>query len=335
MLKGFSVIVCTYNGKNRLKSTLLSISKLQSKLDFEFLLIDNASTDGTSNWVLEFWKKNNISIPIRVFEEKKAGLMNARIRGIQEAKYEFLLFCDDDNELAFDYLDIAQDIFHNFPKVGVIGGMGEIPISLSIPEWFSFYQKSFAIGPQQSESGMLYQKPSHIYGAGAFFRRKPLSNLIEAGYQFFLSGRTQEQTISGDDLELCWLMQLVGYQIYYSNELKFIHHIDLERLNTNYLIQMKTGTSLGSALLFAYRSYFQNQKRSIESFKKEYLIQWVKIGSVLLKNRIKYFYQNKTWNSELALSILNSRFISFSTFRKQSVLIYSQLQNFEEYWNLD
>lgn len=332
MAKGFSVIVCTYNGINRLSSTIEAISVLKSEIDFEFLLVDNASTDGTREWVLDFWNKKNISIPISVVVEKQPGLMNARIRGIKEAKFDYLVFCDDDNELANNYLEVVHSIFEMNPKVGVIGGKGIIPDLNSVPDWFLEYQKSFAIGPQQGESGIINEWPSFVYGAGASFRKMPLIQLINSGYKFQLKGRTQKVTISGDDLELCWLMQLMGYQIYYSQDLKFIHHVETSRVNTDYLIKMKSGTSMGSALLFAYQSYFQGKTKSNFQYTIEYSRKWIWYGLLWLKNLTGNYSKKIDWRTELAMSILKTRFTSFSLFRRQSLFTYQQLKKFSENW---
>ncbi|EAZ82453.1 glycosyltransferase family 2 protein [Algoriphagus machipongonensis] len=333
MIEGVSIIVCTHNGKNRLEPTLSSFTKLKSRFPIELILIDNGSSDGVGNWVKEWWEINLVKVPIKVFQEQNPGLMNARIKGIQESSFDFLLFCDDDNELSFDYLEIGINLFLNNPKVGVIGGYGEIPIGYSVPDWFHSYQKSFALGPQALASGVLTEKLSYVYGAGSFFRREPLIRLIEKGFQFQLTGRTQGRLISGDDLELCWLMQLMGYQIYYCDSLRFVHHLGESRISTNYLIQMKSGTSFGSALLFGYKSYFENPTKSSLLYFLQYLKNWSLSGLIYTKNWINFLFQTPEWEGRMAVLILKSRFISFSTKWKKSLLTFNQLKNFSENWN--
>jgi len=50
---GLSLVICTYNGVQRLKKVFehLAILDIPKELNWEVLVIDNASTDETSNWI--------------------------------------------------------------------------------------------------------------------------------------------------------------------------------------------------------------------------------------------------------------------------------------------
>jgi glycosyltransferase involved in cell wall biosynthesis len=47
-MNGISIIICTYNGKQKLEETLLAILKLEATFSWELLIVDNASTDDTA-----------------------------------------------------------------------------------------------------------------------------------------------------------------------------------------------------------------------------------------------------------------------------------------------
>src|SRR5262249_16813288 len=57
----------------------------------------------------------------RVIREDQLGLSSARLRGIQEASADLLVFVDDDNVLAQDYLWQAIRIEREWPMLGVWG----------------------------------------------------------------------------------------------------------------------------------------------------------------------------------------------------------------------
>ena len=91
-----TVALCTHNHADRLVRTLADLAQLKSPVSpWEFLVIDNASTDTTpallaaSGWRLA-------DMDIRIVREEKLGLSNARNRALQEARGEYILFMDDD-----------------------------------------------------------------------------------------------------------------------------------------------------------------------------------------------------------------------------------------------
>ena len=335
MRGGVSIILCTFNGKDRLASTLEAIKKLEPDVPKELVLVDNGSNNGTGEWVQHYFETGDLGIPCRYIFEAKPGLIYARIAGIKSAAFDLLLFCDDDNALASDYLKLGSRLFQSDVKMGVLGGYGIPVFGGAEPDWLRSYQKSFALGPQAAKSGRLGEVPSHVYGAGSFFRKEPLLGLINSGYRFYLTGRTKTQTISGDDLELCWLMQLIGFDIHYSENLKFFHTMPQSRLTTDYLIKMKSGTASGSALLFTYRYFLRNRNSGAFGYSLAYSSQFLKAGLIHFKHNWIRKDGKETWESDLARTILASRWNSFRENFSASRALFAQLQSKKEFWKLN
>jgi len=86
-----SLIIPAYNEEKYIKECLDSIFASGAKF-FEVVVVDNGSTDRTSEIVLAY---ENVRI---VFEEKK-GVMNARQRGIDETSGEIVAFVDADTKM--------------------------------------------------------------------------------------------------------------------------------------------------------------------------------------------------------------------------------------------
>ena len=97
MQDGISLIICTYNGKDKLVKTLTAIGQLEAKCNWELLIVDNASTDGTGNVVKELL--TTAVFDWKLLQEVNPGLIHARLCGLRAAKYGILLYCDDDNTL--------------------------------------------------------------------------------------------------------------------------------------------------------------------------------------------------------------------------------------------
>src|SRR5262249_24571966 len=113
-----SVIVCTHNPRRDYLDRALGALAAQSlpKPDWELLLVDNASQQRLADMYDIAWHERS-----RHVREDTLGLTSARLRGITEAVGELLVFVDDDNVLAPDFLERAQGIPRQYPHVTVFG----------------------------------------------------------------------------------------------------------------------------------------------------------------------------------------------------------------------
>jgi glycosyltransferase involved in cell wall biosynthesis len=96
-----SVIVPFYNVRQYAPDTLKSL-RANLREDFEFILVDDCSSDGTPD-VLEHAQRE-LPGAVLVRQEQNGGLATARNAGIDRANGEFLTFLDGDDWLARDYL---------------------------------------------------------------------------------------------------------------------------------------------------------------------------------------------------------------------------------------
>ena len=90
-----SIIVPVYNTEPFLSRCLDSIL-CQSFTDFELLLIDDGSTDGSGAICDDYAERDS---RIRVFHKENGGVSSARNLGIDNSKGEWLYFADSDDEL--------------------------------------------------------------------------------------------------------------------------------------------------------------------------------------------------------------------------------------------
>jgi glycosyltransferase involved in cell wall biosynthesis len=89
-----SIQICSYNRKALLKRCLEALFKVDfPPEDYELVLIDDGSTDGTSDMVKELAHECQVKC---LRQEKNAGLSKARNLGIRNAEGEVVLFIDDD-----------------------------------------------------------------------------------------------------------------------------------------------------------------------------------------------------------------------------------------------
>jgi glycosyltransferase involved in cell wall biosynthesis len=81
-----SVVMSVYNGAARLAETLRSVLS-QKGCDFEFIVVDDGSTDGSGD-ILDRWAAGDSRL--RVIRQENTGLTRALIRGCAEARGEFI-----------------------------------------------------------------------------------------------------------------------------------------------------------------------------------------------------------------------------------------------------
>ena len=88
-----SIIIPIYNGERYLYQCLESI-QMQGYTDFEVLMIDDGSTDGSAGICMEFAERDS---RFRYKHKENGGVSSARNVGIEESTGEWLLFVDADD----------------------------------------------------------------------------------------------------------------------------------------------------------------------------------------------------------------------------------------------
>ncbi len=107
----FSVIIPTYNRANFLEATLQSVLA-QDFSNFELLVIDDGSTDGTPELMAtKFYNCQSI----RYLRKKNEERSIARNYGMQQAKGQFAVFFDSDDLMHPDYLSILYVAIEQYP----------------------------------------------------------------------------------------------------------------------------------------------------------------------------------------------------------------------------
>ncbi|MFD6189814.1 glycosyltransferase family 2 protein [Streptomyces sp. NPDC060275] len=97
-----SVIVPFYNVRQYAPDTLRSL-RANARDDFEFILVDDCSTDGTADLLAR--AEHELPGAVLVRHERNGGLATARNTGIDRARGEYLTFLDGDDWLAPGHYD--------------------------------------------------------------------------------------------------------------------------------------------------------------------------------------------------------------------------------------
>jgi glycosyltransferase involved in cell wall biosynthesis len=235
MINGISVVICCYNSEEKLPKVLdhLERQEVADDIPWEVLVIDNASTDRTAQVAVDCWNRKNI--PLRVVDEPRPGLSNARLAGFNNATKDIISFVDDDNWVENRWIRKVYDFMGSDAAIGIMGGRGKAAFESDPPFWFEQYQTAFAVGSAGKTTGF---QQTYITGAGMNVRKSAWDHLRSNGFEFILSGRKGKALSSGEDVELSYALLLAGYKLYYDDNLLFYHFMPAGRLRWDYLVKL-------------------------------------------------------------------------------------------------
>lgn len=116
-----SVVIPLYNKEANIADTLQSVMH-QTFLDFEIIVVDDGSTDGSHTVVETFIREQaDKSVPIRLIRQPNGGVCSARNHGIREAKGEYIALLDADDQWDKDYLQEQMRMVSDFPEAAMWG----------------------------------------------------------------------------------------------------------------------------------------------------------------------------------------------------------------------
>lgn len=207
-----SLVICTRNRANQLALCLKSLLQIECDYPWELVIIDNGSTDNTSNVIEQF--QGFFSGQSTMLVEDTPGLARARNRGWRAASGEIIAFTDDDCYPDIKFLQNYIECFAEDSRLGFIGGR----ILLYDPTDYRItIQES---EEQQKIPACSFINPGLIQGANFACRKEALEsvngfdNLLGAGTDF-----------PCEDVDILARMSGVGWSgLYDPRPLVYHHH---------------------------------------------------------------------------------------------------------------
>lgn len=138
----FTVFTPTFNRKELLKKLYKSLQK-QTFKDFEWLIVDDGSTDGTKEKVEEFLSEKKLEI--KYYFKENGGKQRAYNFATEKANGELFICLDSDDEYVENGLEIILKYWKKYEKNSDIAGMG----------YLSTYPNGEIIGSSFPEKEMI------------------------------------------------------------------------------------------------------------------------------------------------------------------------------------
>lgn len=249
---GVSVVVCCFNSAEVIVPTIRSVAgqAIPPGTGYEVILVDNNCTDDTMRLAKGAWA--GTGHPLRIVKETEPGLIHARKAGVAAANYHILLFIDDDNILAPDWIGRLPGLYSRRPDVGGIGGYIEPLLEGEKPAWFDKFSGMYACTPAHENPDVSTCKQT-LFGAGLSLRTEAARQVFASDLPFFLVGRTRDTLNRGDDSEICLRIGLLGWKLWYENSLKLKHAILKQRINWGYVLRARRGGGHADLILKIYQ----------------------------------------------------------------------------------
>ena len=246
----FSIIICAHNPNQQTFSRLLdSIFQFEKETpSHEVIIVDNnslpvlADIDCVKTFLI--LKKN-----ATIIREKKEGLTAARIAGIDKASSDWIVFFDDDNHPAPDYLINAENSILTHPNAGAFGP-GNVNVVFPTQRYQNKFQKLSYIFQERHEKEPLFSNDRwwqewYPTGTGLVVRldvaKKYADHVLMGDY--LLSDRKGKMLSSGGDLQIVLTAIKMGYEAGLDPNLKMDHLIIAEKLHSAYLKRLSFGTA--------------------------------------------------------------------------------------------
>jgi len=220
-----SIVICTRNRGDRLAGTLRSLEAIETKVVWEVLLVDNASTDDTAEIIHAHCETHE---PSRYLLATDVGLGAARDTAWRAARGEIVCFTDDDCYLEPDFVDAMDQAYRAYPQIGGLGG--RIMLFDPTDARVTIDERS---DPSMFEANQ-FVPPGQFHGANLSFRRTVLDEI--GGFDRKLGAGTP---FPSEDIDVCAAVIHAGYPMRFDPRPVVSHHhgrkdADVPALQLNY-----------------------------------------------------------------------------------------------------
>lgn len=246
-----SVIICTHNPRENYLQRVFDALNRQtlSKEQWELLLIDNASDEPLiSKWDLS-WHPH-----ARQILEENLGLTRARLAGIRESASDLILFLDDDNVAAPDYLEKLIYIVGLYPWIGCFGAGTLTPEfeEEPAPELRPYCRKLALRTVERAMWSNIGGDSCTPWGAGLAVRGPIARRYVEVVSTSPIRldlGRRGAALLRGEDDEFSWIASEMSLGKGIFPELRIVHLISRARVQLAYLERIEEGHALSGVLM--------------------------------------------------------------------------------------
>lgn len=216
-----SVIVLNYNGKKHLETCLSSIKKTKYS-NFETILVDNGSSDGSVDFVRRRFKWVKV-----VVNEENLGFTEGNNIGYENSSGKYVVLLNNDTAVDPMWLSEMVKVLEKDKKIGACACKVKLfskrslfnsaGIELDIYGFAS--SRGLPSRNNYEEDVGQYDKVEEVfsaYGAAMMIRRSAIEEvgLFNPDYKMWF-----------EEIDFCWRLRLAGYKIFYTPKAVVYHKL--------------------------------------------------------------------------------------------------------------
>lgn len=268
-----SVIVVNWNTKKLLSNCLDSVYKFTKNINFEVIVIDNNSTDGSQAFIKKTFPK------VKLIENKEnLGFAKANNQGIEQAKGEYIFLLNSDTYLIENSLQKLVEFANTNKNLGIIGPLllnedksiqqsaGFTPNLPQIILWATFVDDlpfGYLLNPYHIDNDQFYKKERKVgwlSGAALLIPKKVIKITGPLDGNIFMYG---------EDVEWCYRIEKSGFDVIFSPQTKIVH-----------IGRGSSGKISQNAFLGEYKGLLYFYKKHKGHFSLQLLRLFLKIGAL-------------------------------------------------------
>ena len=224
-----SIIIVSYNTKEFLRDCLNSIIKTISGVTYEVIVVDNASKDGSFEFV-----KNNFPKIKLIKNRENLGFSKANNLGVKKASGEYILFLNSDTVVKENTLKTMVSFIREHKDAGAVTCKVVMPngkIDDASHRGFPTPWNSFV---HFSGLSKLLGKTTIFGGYNLGFMDLSKTHEIDALAGAFMLVRKkagekvnwwdEDYFFYGEDIDFCYRLKQNGWKIYYVPEVSILHY---------------------------------------------------------------------------------------------------------------
>jgi len=204
-------VILNYNGAGFIERCLESVLETDS-LFFEVIFVDNASTDGSVDTAKELFEENPY---IRIIlNDENLGFAKGNNLALEHAKGDYIVFLNNDTEVAKNWLKELVDVLKSSPRIGAVQ-----PKLLKLHDhkridstggFFDFLGYAYVRGEGELDKRQYDHSREIFYadGASLAIKRSAIDETRLNGAVF-----DPDYFAYYEDSDLCWRLRLRGYRI--------------------------------------------------------------------------------------------------------------------------
>jgi GT2 family glycosyltransferase len=204
------VIVVNYNGLKYLRACLSSIER-QTYQNFETIVIDNASTDNSEEYIRQYFPKITLIQASRNLGFAEGN--NLAIKSTLDQKADYIFLVNNDTELESDLVEKLIRTAERDDSIGIVG-----PAVFDLKNKESLQEMGMAI----DKFGYALALKSSLNKDCVFFV-SGCAMMIKSELILKIGIFDESYFMFAEDLDLCWRSWLAGYKIIVNENARIYH----------------------------------------------------------------------------------------------------------------